>query len=458
MDDVESRVSRLQSPADPRTEGGGARSAAFIVFLVVFIDLLGFGIVIPITPFYTTEFLNPLFPGDELRLWRGTLLGLLMASFSLMQFVFAPIWGRISDRLGRRPILLLGLGASAAFYALFGAASELGVGGQQALALLLLFVARIGAGIAGATISTAQAVIADVTPPEHRARGMALIGAAFGIGFTFGPLLGFAARFSPLKGMPGYLAAGLSLLACGLAWRLLPETLRAGGPASRRHWLDWRGVREVLRMPSVGLLVATFFLATLGFGGLESTLALANMVLLNPDARTRESLTSEALQTTERYSFLIFAFVGLVLMLVQGLIYRRLVARVGELRFLRLGAVLMMLGLMAIVSLLLAVHGQYVQGLAAIWSLALPILTVSVTGYAFLTPSIQALISRRGDPMRQGEVLGVNQSASALARILGPFLGSTLFFVGTAHVWPYVAGTGLLAVASWLTFQTRKEA
>src|SRR5262249_3390317 len=158
--------------------------------LVVFIDLLGFGIVLPLLPLYATEILSPLFPGDDsgARSLRGLVLGLLMASFSLMQFFFAPFWGRISDRIGRRPILLLGLAGSVVFYALFGVAAIVG----GAAGLLLLFAARIGAGIAGATIATAQAVIADSTPPEKRAHGMAMIGAAFGIGFTFGPLLGWS--------------------------------------------------------------------------------------------------------------------------------------------------------------------------------------------------------------------------------------------------------------------------
>src|SRR5437867_2538187 len=130
------------------------RSALLIVFLVVFIDLLGFGIVLPLLPLYATDLLQPLFPGNEVgrKFFRGLLLGLLMASFSIMQFIFAPIWGRISDRIGRRPILLLGLAGSVAFYMLFGVASELGAAGNLATALTLFFVARLGAGVAGATI------------------------------------------------------------------------------------------------------------------------------------------------------------------------------------------------------------------------------------------------------------------------------------------------------------------
>src|SRR6185369_3970906 len=135
-----------------------------------------------------------------------------MSSFSLMQFIFAPVWGRVSDRVGRRPILLLGLGGSVVFYALFGFASDL-PREQAALALALLFAARLGAGVAGATIATAQAVIADSTPPDKRKHGMALIGAAFGIGFTFGPLLGYASLFVDVPAAPGAAAALLSLAA-----------------------------------------------------------------------------------------------------------------------------------------------------------------------------------------------------------------------------------------------------
>jgi MFS family permease len=417
-----------------------------VVFLVVFIDLLGFGIVLPLLPLYATDLLEPLFPAANQAVLRGALLGLLMSCFSAMQSLFAPVWGRVSDRIGRRPILLLGLCGSVLFYSLFGVASEWG----GALGLTLLFAARLGAGVAGATISTAQAVIADCTPPDRRARGMALIGAAFGIGFTFGPLLGLASLLVPRAGAPGFAAAGFSLLALLLALRLLPETLKAESAASlRRRWFDWQGFRNVLKTPAVGVLVGIFSLVTFAFGELESTLALVNKALFGQGEAPQLEITHEGL-ATERINFLLFAYVGLVLMLVQGLIYRRLVGRVGEVRFLRLGIVLLALGLAGAVAVLAL--RQEISGRTALLVCALGVLTVSVCGFAFVTPSLQSLISRRSDPAKQGEVLGVNQSGAALARILGPLVASPLFFGTVSHVLPYVLGSLLLA---WVWFLSR---
>jgi DHA1 family tetracycline resistance protein-like MFS transporter len=444
--------SASDTPASPPAEERSRKSALLIVFLVVFVDLLGFGIVLPLLPLYATELLQPIFPGDDktAHLLRGVLLGLLMASCSLMQFFFAPFWGRVSDRVGRRHILLLGLAGSVVFYTLFGVASILG----GAIGLTLLFVSRIGAGIAGATIATAQAVIADCTPPEKRAHGMALIGAAFGIGFTVGPLLGFASLFVESAGAPGFAAAILSCTALVLGALLLPETLRPGVRAGRRRLFDWQSIRRVLLMPTIGLLVLSFFLATLAFGSLESTLALVNKLLLTGQVERNETITREALKTTERSNFLVFAYVGFVLMLIQGFVYRRFVQRVGEVRFLRLGVLLMALGLAGAVVILL-VRESFSPGVTTL-ALGLPVMTLAVVGFAFMTPSVQALISRRADPTQQGEVLGVNQSASALARILGPFLGITTFFV-PPHIVPFAGGCVLLILVFMLTLRIQPD-
>lgn len=421
------------------------RSAKLIVFLVVFIDLLGFGIVLPLLPLYASELLDPLFPGDGNRILRGVLLGTLMALFSLMQFLFAPIWGRISDRVGRRPILMIGLAGSVVFYALFGAASQIAAEGQLQLALILMFVSRIGAGISGATISTAQAVIADTTPPEKRAHGMALIGIAFGIGFTFGPLFGFLSLFLPYPGAPGFGAAALSFIALIMAYRMLPETCQPGSLPPRKL-LDPGALLRAMRSEIVGPLILTFFMATFAFGGMESTLALVNRLILTGKVDGHGPVSREIILSSdlEQKNFLIFAYIGIVLMIVQGGIYRRMVKRVGEVRFMRLGVVLMMVGLLGGVVVLLT-REQFGDATLLLLS-AMAVFTIAVVGFAFLTPSAQSLISRRSDPTRQGEILGLNQSAAALARILGPFVSITLFFATPSHVLPYAVGVAMLVI------------
>jgi MFS family permease len=452
---AELETSPVEAPA-ASPEVPSNRKAMFIVFLVVFIDLLGFGIVLPLLPLYAVYLVTPLFPGHGAVI--GGVIAVLMSSFSFMQFIFAPIWGRISDRIGRRPILLLGLGGSVVFYALFAFASHIGFAepGHEVLALVLILLARIGAGVAGATISTAQAVIADSTSLQNRSRGMALIGAAFGIGFTFGPLLCFASFFIESKAAPGMLAAALSLVALILALVLLPETRHAGGPSARRHWLSPVLV-EALRMPDIGALIVTFFLATVAFGTLESTLAFMNQYFLTGGGEVKKitEMSPEQMNDVFKKSSLIFAFVGITLMLVQGLIYRRLVKRVGELPFMRIGTALMVVGLIGVIATVLGVANGWLSGLERIIPVALIILAILVTGFALMTPSAQALISRRADPARQGEILGANQSASALARILGPAIGSALFFVERSHVLPYVVGACLMVVVFLLTLRLR---
>jgi MFS family permease len=438
MQDPRSAVNEVSSappPAAPEAPSTSNRSALLIVFVVVFIDLLGFGIVLPLLPRFGETYVEALIPGGRENRLGGAVLGLLMSSFSLMQFVFAPVWGRISDRVGRRPILLIGLVGSVIFYALFGYASSLPEA-SAALALTLLFVARGGAGIAGATIATAQAVIADCTPPDKRRHGMALIGAAFGIGFTFGPLLGFGALklFSQDHGVVGYTAAVLSFVALLLGLRLLPETRRfEAEPPLDRRWLNWSALRVALATTAIAPVILTFFLATLGFGAFEVTLAL---------------LLKDALGFSEDDSFLVFAYIGFILLLAQGVLYRRLARRFTEPTFIALGIVLMAIGVASLGSVSwLAVasqSGDMVMERGALMTLLFVSLATAVVGFAFLTPSAQALVSRRTAATQQGEILGVNQSASALARILGPIFGLTLYKLTDSHLLPYAFGAALL--------------
>jgi MFS family permease len=400
-----------------------------IVFLVVFIDLLGFGIVLPLLPRYGDTYLGQLFEGGKHGPIGGAILGALMSSFSFMQFIFAPIWGQISDRIGRRPILILGLAGSVVSYILFGYASELPASSAALTAVILLFVARIGAGIAGATIATAQAVIADSTPPEHRKHGMALIGAAFGIGFTFGPLIGFGSLswFPDHHGIVGYVAAGLSGIALLLAIRLLPETRRPGivSPARKRL----RPLFKVLRSSAIRPIVVTFFLATFGFAMFEATLAL---------------LLQDALELPESRSFLVFAFVGFMLLFTQGFIYRRLAKKVTEPTFMFAGILLMGLGVASLGGMTVLANQPDSPPYQVLLTIMLISLAVAVMGFAFLTPSAQALVSRRTPADKQGEVLGVNQSASALARILGPLIGLILYKTEASHMLPYFVGAALV--------------
>ncbi len=407
------------------------RSAMFIVFLVVVIDLLGFGIVLPLLPRLGDIYVSQLFAGGKEGAAGGAVLGGLLAVFSLMQFLFAPAWGRLSDRIGRRPVLLVGLAGSVVFYALLGYGLSL-PREEAILALVVLIAARAGAGVSGATIATAQAVIADCTPPEKRKHGMAMIGAAFGIGFTLGPVIGgLALPFFPGRTwLVGALASLLSLSALLFGLARLPETRRAGGPSAARKLIDFVAARWALTTPAIAPVLWTFFLASLGFGSFEATLAL---------------LVGDTLRLDEADTFWIFAFVGVVLMLTQGFLYRRWLApRLSEPALMALGLGLMGVGVLALAGFTLLTTQEEPPGFSVLLGLMLPVLAVAVVGFACLTPSAQALISRRSPPDRQGEVLGVNQSASALARILGPVCGVALYKATATHLLPYVFGGGVL--------------
>ncbi len=386
-----------------------------MIFLTVFIDLLGFGMVIPLLPIYARQFAT-----DE----SGVTIGLLMASFSVMQFLFAPVWGRLSDRIGRRPVLHDRTGRLGAV-----------LRGCSAVATVLknltvLFVARIGAGICGATIPTAQAYIADTTTLEGRAKGMALIGAAFGLGFTFGPLFGYLAVPSghgdPGPG-PGYAAAGLSAIALLLAIFKLPESLSAESQPAHRRLLDLASLRDALATPSIGALLLTLFVCIFAFANFETTLS---MLLKGDESKTQGS----PFHFDFRQVCLTFAYIGFTLTLAQGLLVRRLAGRVPE-------------GLMAGSGGVLEIVG-FGMMIAAIDRASLPLLFVALTtvvvGFALMMPSINSLISRRSDPARQGGILGIGQSVSSLARILGPVVGIPL--LARQNTLPYWVAAGLMSV------------
>jgi len=386
-----------------------------VAFLTVAIDLLGFGIVIPLLPDYAQVLMEGI-PSER----HGLIIGLLLASFSAMQFVFAPMWGRLSDHVGRRPVLLVGLGGSVVFYTLFAYAST-------THSLAWLFVARIGAGICGATIGTAQAVIADCTTPQKRAHGMALIGMAFGLGFTLGPVIPYFSlpaegEEQTLSALPGIIAASLSLVAFLTALLRLPET-RSAEVRQTRPWLSISGWRLVLARRATALPVVLFFIATLAFANFESTLARY--------ARNDMGLT-------RKHTCLLFAYTGFVLLLIQGMVVRRIVTRVGEVGM-TLAGLLFMTAALATMAIL--------QSDAPL-RVVLIVLAAAVTGFAFLNPSLQALVSRRSAAGVQGEVLGVNQATASIARILGPVMGNVLYGPKEgSHALPYYVASALLLLA-----------
>ena len=377
------------------------------LFLIVFVDLVGFGLVIPLLPFYAVRFAAS---AQEVTA--------LVAVYSLMQLVTAPLWGRLSDRVGRRPVLIASMAASALAYLWLGSAT----------ALWMLFAARAFAGACAGNIATAQAYIADVTGPDDRARGMGLIGAAFGLGFMIGPALGgLLAGTDPLTAdleTPAWVAAGLSFLALLGVVLLLPESLAA----DRRGRTPSRGrvgtVLGVLRRPVLSRLILIFFLVILAVAGMQSVFAIWAM----PQFGWGPGQVGY-----------VFAYVGLISAILQGGLIGRLTRYFGEERLLLGGLVLIAAGLLA----LPFAHG-------------LPILAPALTGLALgmglMQPSLNSLISRQAGGEEQGEVMGVSQSVGSLSRVLGPFAAG-FFFATFGHNSPYFMGVVLVAVALLLALK-----
>jgi multidrug resistance protein len=371
---------------------------------------VGFGIVLPLLPFYADRF------GAS-----GTEIGLLITIYSVAQFFLAPLWGRISDRIGRRPILILGLLGSSASYVVFAYANTLAV----------LFLSRIMAGIGGATVPVAQAYIADVTPPERRAGNLGLIGAAFGLGFIFGPALG--GILAPVStAAPGLAAAALCLGNGILALLFLPESLTKKERVRRtlgRTPLRLQDFRVALRDPRTGQVLLVSFLFTIAFAAFQPTFPLFGSIRFGLE---------------ERQVGYLFAFLGLISATVQGGLVRRLVPMMGETRLIQLSGFPFILGLLVIAG------SQTVPSL-------LGGLALLALGFGGTLPSIVSLLSRVAPPQLQGSVLGIGQSVGSLARIIGPFLAGVVYDL-QGMTWPYlggavVAGGALLAALTLPTFR-----
>ena len=382
------------------TPSPAKRGRLDLLFFAVLVDLIGFGIVLPVLPFYAADL------GAD-----GLLTGLLYTTYSLVQLVMAPLWGRISDRVGRRPVIILGLLGSAFAYTIFARADS----------LALLFLSRVVGGIGGSTIPVAQAYIADVTPPGRRASGLGLIGAAFGLGFVIGPALGgvlYGLSPGSPTAAPGYTAAALCLAnaLAALAW--LPESRRPGTARGTSRFNLGTALAAAARSRQIRLVLAGYLCIAMAFSTLHPTLSL---------------LASERFGMGTRQAGYLFALLGIVSVIVQGGLVRRLVPRFGERRLLGVSGIPLCLGLLLL-------------GMATTTPFLLSALVLIGIGYGGSIPSVLALLSRATDPGRQGAVLGLGQSVGSLARVLSPTMAGALFEVRLAL--PYLAGAVLILIAA----------
>ena len=356
--------------------------------MAVALDLVGFGIVLPILPLYAERF-------DA----SPATIGLLVASFSLAQFVFSPIWGRVSDRVGRKPVLVLSLFGTAVGSLLTGLAGS----------LWLLFAARILDGISGASVSVAQAAVTDLAAPAQRPRLLGFLGAAFGLGFVAGPAIGALAALGGPH-VPFLVAAGLAFLNAVVAAFRLPET-RSGEkfPSPARKVLP--------RTEGVGAFLLVAFVSLCAFSAFEATFALFG------ERRLGLRLASTGV---------VFTIIGVLIAVVNGGLVAPAVRRFGEAGTLRIGLVLIACGL----AVLPFVHS---------WAALAPALVLLTTGQGLVTPTLSATVAGRVDDDRRGEALGAQQSAGGLARVVGPVAGGFAFeHLGEGA--PSVGGVVLLLV------------
>jgi MFS transporter, DHA1 family, tetracycline resistance protein len=393
--DMTKQINDTEKPAKP------GKMALLLIFLTVFIDLVGFGIIIPVLPTYAEKF------GAD-----PTMVGILLASYSLMQFFFTPFWGRLSDKVGRRPILLTSLVASAVGYLIWGVADT----------LPMLFLSRLVAGFGNANLAVAQAYISDVTTEENRAKGMGLIGAAFGLGFVLGPAIGGLASPWGLNTI-GYLAAACSLIDLVLTFFMLPEPEKRSQAAHERYSVEPNFYLKTLSNDKLKASLLIFFISTFAFANMEATLVL---------------LTEKQFHFSAAQNAWMFFFIGIVMVFVQGGLIGRLSKRFGEKKLIVAGSVLVAAGL-----LLTPATTEIPVLYAALFLLAI--------GSGINTPSNQSMLSKLSDKGQVGGIMGVGQSLATLGRIIGPIAGGYAFgHLGLGA--PYVIGAVAMLVVALLGF------
>jgi MFS transporter, DHA1 family, tetracycline resistance protein len=384
------------------------RSRLAILFLTVFLDLLGFGLVIPILPTFAVQL-----GASALQ------VGMIAAVYALMNFIFSPFWGTLSDRYGRRPVIAWTVLITAAAFLLLA----------HAQTLLLLFLARMLAGIGSANIAASQAYITDVTPVERRAKALGMIGAAFGMGFIFGPPVGGFLKEHYGMEWVGYTAMNLSLINLVLILLFLPESLKVKNATARINLRPVTQTIRALRRVNIRDLFLTSFFYITAFSMMQVTVAL---------------LWEQHYGLSEAQIGYMFAFIGLSSAIVQGTLIGTLTRIFGEGRLLIYGALLVAAGLLATP---FVPHAYFIP-------LALVPMAVLSLGNGCLMPSITSILSRSAAEDEQGQVLGMNQSFMSLARVAGPTVGGALY--GWHFTSPYIGGAFLMGGVLWLLVTHRR--
>jgi predicted MFS family arabinose efflux permease len=384
-----------------------------VLMATVFVDMIGFTIVLPLLPFYATRL------GAD-----ATMVGALISAFPFAQFAVAPLWGRLSDRIGRRPLILAGLLASAAAYVLFGLAES----------LWLLFASRLVQGAGGGTTGVVQAYVADAVVPEERTKALGWLTAATSAGVMIGPAIGSVSTYLGPEA-PGFLAAGLCLLNALFAWKWLPESKRDGAtaevqtaPAPRRSLRS--SVLEVLRHPAgpISSLIWVYTIGMMGFMAMNGVLAL---------------YLNKVFGVTEQTIGYFYAYVGSISLVMRGLLLGPAVRRFGEVGVTRLGALSLSIGLIVI------------PLPTRLLGFALCVLFVPI-GTALLFPATTSLVSRRARRSETGQVMGVQQFFGGVSRMLGPFWAG-LVFQKIGMQYPFWIAAALMLSVSFLTLRMENE-
>lgn len=374
-----------------------------LMFLTVFIDLIGFGIIIPLLPLYAKHF------GAN-----GLVVGLLLMSYSLMQFFFAPMWGRLSDRIGRRPVLLISLAISAIGYSIWGFADS----------LWMLFLSRIVAGFGNANLAVAQAYVSDVTPEDYRSQGMGMIGAAFGLGFVLGPAIaGIASNFGVAPNTLGFFAAFFSVVDLAFTAMYLPEPENRGANAHNPFAKGGEFFVRALTNSQLQLSLFIIFVSTFAFANMETTLVL---------------LTSKFFNFTIKENSYIFTGLGLVMVFVQGFLMRKIGKKYADAPLIAVGT-----GLIAVGLLMTPTQNLFVMCAG---------LVLLATGSGINNPANNSLLSKLAPKDETGGIMGIGQSMSTLGRILGPVVGGYLFDKMGPSM-PYWLGAVCMLLAFGLSFR-----